>query len=434
MKKNLILGGIFVLLLILTYFFQEKKNEAEYFESLTKDHLIVSGINKLKLPHVNAEKRDGVWWQGEQRLSYNSFNIIEKKITEIKKIKDVTGDKKTYFSEPFIIEVNGETWTFGDMSLDRQGFYLSRGDKIMLVEIEGESTELTQDENEVASKKYQELKGQVSKSLDELIEKQLFRFYPELRLNRIFIEAFERLPYELDLEKNTTLPAPIPGIKVHNKIREKLGSLLTQVMIKEEIPYSENLKVKQMGTLKFISDKTVTWELWLRDEKTADAILIDPDLKKSYLMIGGTLKIYFTMVQDYWDKKIIPPAEFKNFDRLPVIISQGNKSADFEILNREPLEFTSAKYRLNSENLMTMINILFNLNNYDQADRVSLLSKSERKMLMNQEDMHVMIMGQELILWMKPQELIVVNLTQGFKAHFLMPYEKLGLGFKDMVK
>ena len=434
MKKNLTLAGILLFLLVLTYFVQEKRSESNYVESLTKDHLITTEIKSLKLPFVQAEKRNGSWWMGKTLLSHNTFKIIEKKISEVKKIKDVTGEPKTFFSNPLVIEVNGEKWTFGDVAFDKQGFYVSKGDKMMIAVIDGESLELTQDGDAIEARKYEDFKAQISKPYGELVEKQLFRFYPDIPLKRVLVEAYERLPYELNFETNKSLPEPLPGIRMHDKIESKFHSLLTQMTIKEELPYSENLKHKRMGTLKFLNEKEVVWELWLRDEKTADAVLIDSQLKRAWLMVGGTVKIYFTMVQDYWDKKIIPPAEFKSFDRLPMLLSQGNKTAEIDVINREPLQFETKKGKLDQQIVLGMVEIIFNLGRFDQADRVSLLSKSERKMLMNQDDLHVMVMGQELVLWVKTEELIVVNLTQGFKAHFGLFHEKTGMRLEDMVK
>jgi hypothetical protein len=434
MKKNLILTGILAVLLVGTYFFQEKRNETHYNESLVKDHLIMKGIVELKLPSVSAIKKEDSWWEGTRLLSHNAFKVIEQKITEVKKIKDVVGEWKTFFTDPLTLFVNGEEWVIGDLSLDRQGFYLSRDKKIMLVTLEGSSSELTQDENSVAVKKYDEFKREITKTHDDLIEKQIFRFYPDLSAKRVLIESYERLPYELNFDKNETLPAPIPGIKVHDKIQAKFKSLLTLMTMKQEIPYSENLKVKRLGTIKFIAAKTVTWELWLKSEKAADSVLIDPETKRAFLMIGGTLKIYFTMVQDYWDKKVIPPSEFKPSPKIDMLLAQGKKSIHVDILNQEPLKFESTQSRLNQENLLSMINVIFNLSQFDQADRVSILSSSEKKMLMTQDDLRVSVLGQSLILWVRAEELIVVNLTQGFKAHFMMYRQKIGMTLADMVK
>ncbi len=432
MKKNIVLVVILGALLLATFIFQEQKNEANYIESLTKDHL-VSNIHHIKLPNIDAVKKEDSWWMNEQLLSHNAFAIIERKLIEIKKVKEVTGEWKSYFSSPVEIQVNDEVWTLGDISFDRQGFYLARDKKIYLVTIEGASAELTQDENEVAVKKYDELKGQIYKSREELLEKQLFRFYPKLPISKVVVESYERLPYELNLDRNETLPAPFPGIQVVDKIKEKFISLLTQVTIKGEVPWDEKLKGKKMGSLRFMGDHDVVWELWLKDDKTADSFIMDNKTKKAYAMIGGTLKMYFTMVQDYWDKKVIPPSLFTTFDRLPMLLSQGNKGVEVAILNREPLKFES-KSKLNDENLMGLMQVIFNLDRFDQADRVSILSNSERKMVLNQDPLRVIVMEQELLLWLKAEELIVVNATQGFKAHFSLLHEKSRLDLRDMLK
>jgi len=43
-------------------------------------------------------------------------------------------------------------------------------------------------------------------------------------------------------------------------------------------------------------------------------------------------------------------------------------------------------------------------------------------------------MGQELLFWRKQDELIVVNFTQGFKAHFFVTQESFRASFEDVLK
>jgi hypothetical protein len=43
-------------------------------------------------------------------------------------------------------------------------------------------------------------------------------------------------------------------------------------------------------------------------------------------------------------------------------------------------------------------------------------------------------MNQELLIWRKTEELIVANLTQGFKAHFTLLDEKFRGRFEDVLK
>ena len=436
MKKNLYLSGILLALLLGTYVFQELRTKQEFEESFTKDHLVLAEeIQSLSWGDVQAIKKDGQWWANDKLLSANTFKQLEKRIGQIKKIKDVVGDKQSFFSSPVELKVNGETWVLGDLTLDRQGFYLSRNDKLMVAISEGEGQEITDEPGKVTEVKLEDLKKALLLKRDELSETQLFRFYPKLPLGTVTIGSDGRPEYELDLLNNQTLPPPIPGIKPHQKLLEKFTSLLTQMTIKNEVPYSEALKFKKLGQMVFQHDKMkVTWELWLNSGKSADSFIIDSVSKQAWQMIGGTLKAFFIHHQDYWDKKVIPPQEFKNFSRLKTIFTQGERTALIEIINREPLAFESNQYKIEAEKMNILFQYVFNLSEKDQADRVSLLSKSERKEVLSGDFLRVEVMNQELVFWRKKEELIVVNLTQGFKAHFLVTQQSLRATFEDVIK
>jgi hypothetical protein len=436
MKKNLYLSGILLTLLLGTYVFQELRTKQVFEESFTKDHLVLAeDIQSLSWGDVQAIKKDGQWWANDKLLSANTFKQLEKRIGQIKKVKEVIGDKQSFFSSPVELKVNGETWVLGDLTLDRQGFYLSRNDKLMVAVSEGEGQEITDEPGKVTEVKLEDLKKALLLKRDELSETQLFRFYPKLPLGTVTIGSDGRPEYELDLLNNQTLPPPIPGIKPHQKLLEKFTSLLTQMTIKNEVPYSEALKFKKLGQMVFQHEKMkVTWELWLNSGKSADSFIIDSVSKQAWQMIGGTLKAFFIHHQDYWDKKVIPPQEFKNFSRLKTIFTQGERTALIEIINREPLAFESNQYKIEAEKMNILFQYVFNLSEKDQADRVSLLSKSERKEVLSGDFLRVEVMNQELVFWRKKEELIVVNLTQGFKAHFLVTQQSLRATFEDVIK
>lgn len=435
MNKNLTLFGVLILLLVGTYFFQEKRVEREHLENETKDRIVELPITHLKLPHVEAEKKDGSWWSDKTLLSHNTFKTIEQKISDIKKIKTIEGEWKIYFPNPFEFEVNHEKWTIGDQSLDKQGFYLARGKQIYLAIIEGESVHLTQDESEIQAMKLNELIVALSKSANELKENQLFRFYPDLPKDRVVMKVEGSLPFELMLLKDETIPPPITGVSVHPDLATKFTSLRTQITLKQEVPYSESLKFKKLGEAKFIGDKKeVIWELWLQSDKSADAYIIDPASKRAFLMIGGTLRIFFVQLQDYWDKKVIPPANFKSFTRLNVKFSQGDKEALVTVINREPLSFEAKGFKVEQQRMEQLFQLIFNLGPMDQAQRVSNLATSEKKQVLSEEHLRLEVMGQDLVLWRKAQEVIVVNLTQGYKAHFQLLDENFNARFEDVLK
>ena len=152
-------------------------------------------------------------------------------------------------------------------------------------------------------------------------------------------------------------------------------------------------------------------------------------------MYGGTLKIFFVSIQDYWDKKVIPDAHFVSFERLPIKFSQGVRAATVMVQNREPLEYsTSSNFKIDKMRMEQLIQMILNLGPREQSDRVSLLSKSEKKQLLSEDQLRLLVMDQELILWRKASELIVANVTQGFKAHFFVTDENFRGSFQDVLK
>lgn len=437
MKNNVYLLAVFGLLLLATYFFQEKRVEKEHFDYEVADRVLPGELKSLKIPAGSLELKNKNWWLGSSLVAHQFMKQLEGKIHGVKKIKNLTGDPKTFFTSPIELEVNGEKWILGDESLDKQGFYLSRNQQLMLAIVEGESHELTQNEAEIPSIKYQELRALLSKKAKDLEEKQLFRFYSDLNLESVTIEAEGNLPFELNVKENTTVPPPIPGITVHEDLRKKLLTLITQMSIKENLPFELKSGFKKLSHVTFKEgDKMVArWEIWLKDKKSADAIFKDPLNKRSFLMVGGSLKLFFIHLQDFWDKKVIPPSVFKPGDSIKTVFIQGKKKADVLVLNREPLKFeVQASHEVKEIPMAALIQYIFNLGTFDQGDRVSLLSKTERQQVLSEDHLRIEVMGQDLLLWRKKEEFIVVNLTQDFKVHYGLLDESFHGRFEDVLK
>ena len=158
MKKNLILFFVLIILLVGTYLFQEQRTINQKEEERTRTQLIKDqDISSLAWGMVEIQKKDAQWWMGDKLISHNLMGQILKKISSLKFVKSVEGEKKNYFSNPIDLKVNGEQWSFGDMTLDRQGFYLARGEKVIVAFIEGASGEITDDESKLEEIKLEDL-------------------------------------------------------------------------------------------------------------------------------------------------------------------------------------------------------------------------------------------------------------------------------------
>ena len=113
---------------------------------------------------------------------------------------------------------------------------------------------------------------------------------------------------------------------------------------------------------------------------------------------------------------------------------QDSLEASVTVINRQPLDFECSTFKADTNKLNTLFMYLFNLAEKDQADRISQLTSSEKKQVLSESHLRLEVFGEDLLLWRKAEELIVVNLTQGFKAHFLLKDESFPFTFRDVLK
>lgn len=96
------------------------------------------------------------------------------------------------------------------MTLDKSGFYFAQNDKVMVAVMEGIGTlEYSGDPEGAMLAKVEDLKKNLSFTLPQLKETQLFRYYPNLPNESVALMADGRPGYELIFNKNETIPAPI---------------------------------------------------------------------------------------------------------------------------------------------------------------------------------------------------------------------------------
>jgi hypothetical protein len=439
MKTNLVLSSLLAVLLIFTYFFQEKKDE-----NADKPRYIASVYWNSKITHIKTDKfeayKKGNNWiskKSGERLSYNSFRLIEKKLLELKIEKDLEGYLPENPKSIFKVEVNSIELKIGEMSLDGNSFYIGLGNKYFLATIDGESNSISLDDRDIESDKLRDLKNLLSSREDQLMENQLFRYYDFSHLEKVSLVTDNRAAYVLDFKSNLTIPGPIRGIEVHNGLKEKFLSLLTLLQIKEKVDFQKLSYFKKISTINVKTSKPqqiIVWDLWLKNEKSADVILVDSKNKLAFLMNGGSLKLFFLNEQDYWDKKVIPPEKFHHFSQLHFSVSQNKRNQLINVINKEPLYFESKERKVKQIEFQNLFQALLNLSGFDQADRVSQLSQSEEQQFLKMNLMKIKIFDLEILCLKKPGEVIFINLNEKFKSHFYRNVENINCELEGMLE
>lgn len=426
MKANLILFFILITLITGTYFFQEKVERKNFEASLIAGRIITESITSIETSSFKAHKIKGQWREGDDLLSHNELSRLVKMLSTIKELKKIDHTEVTGTS----FKINDKNYVLGEMNLDKSGFYFKVEDSAYIALIDSDSQQIHSHNDNVNEMKLAELQNLLHQSQQELLENQLFRYYPDLTYEAVVIKPEGALDYELDFKLNSTLPIPIKGIEEHQDLAAKFKSLIAQINIKKRIDADPKLKKKKLGEITFLPSE-MKWEVFLSQKNKADVFLFDSE-GNTFEMVGGTLKVFLIQLQDYWDKKVIPPSDFQHFDKLHVNFSQGTEELSLTVHNREPLTFSSEE-KINEEKIGLLFQVIFNLSNFDQGQRVSNLTTSQLRQIISEDNLRLEIMGQELAIVSYGQEIIVANITQEYKVHFLK-MESFPLTIKDMLK
>lgn len=436
-KSNLILFGVLSLLLVFTYFIQEKKVLFSYKKEKSLIDMLGSELVSIKGPNFEAIKIKDSWFQNQQLLSHNIFKILEKRMREIKLIQELENAKDENFPGFLELVLNNKKVLIGDMSIDNESFYLKVENSFFLAKIDGESTQISYSQENLQKDKLVELKSLFFKKTKDIFEDQFFRYSKSIPLWKVAVFSEGRNPYVLDFKDNKTIPDQISGVEVHQNIKDKFFSLITQIQIKNELDYNKLKLFKKLASINFKdknSNQDIIWEVWRKNQSTADPVIVDHYNQKAFEAIGGTLKVFFLDVQDYWDKKIIPTKDFKNFDKLKIEFHQNKLKKSVIISNREPFEFESSDGIPNLNNLQAFIQLVMNLSAFDQADRVSPLSSTDEKIYSDEKFLRFNIFDHKLLCHQKSHEIIMVNLTTRTKLHFYQNIESVFCDLKAMIE
>lgn len=430
MKNNLLLFIIFVILLGGTYVWIErpdrewwKKHDETYRLREMAEQAHSFGVQGKKWKWVNNK-----WVSGNDLMSLSVWPKWKRIFSNLKVEREIIlppGMKKeNYLGEGFPITLNDVSYVIGEKTIDGKGIYVLEVNSDKIFQMSLFPTDLFIMLDEVKTK-----------SALDMVEKRVFAYLSDVNFTKVSFETPGILSFELDLHKKETNPKPIPGVLLHPHLDQKFWHEMELLQFTEQIKPDKNLLYQRMASLGFILDdkKVLNIELHRIGPSNADAVVFIPEKNLMFRIKGNTAKVFFDQVQDYWDRKVIPRDVFKAFTEMRVQFVLGDKEATVNVINQEPLSFGSSQpeIKLKEDKLQNLFSVLFNLGQYDEASRVSILTKSERQQFQNESHIRMNVFGQDLMLIRKTNELIVVNFTQGFKAHFILFDISIGDQWED---
>jgi|GEM_PF-6049790 len=435
MKQNVQLFFLLIGLLAFTYYFQEIRPEKLKKESQAQISILKKTPESLVFNNIKFNKNvDGQWISGDELMSQNKLNQVIQLLMSLERVNEKKIISDIDFSDSLTLRVDDQLLEIGDLTIERESFYVKfRGD-IILARFAGERDEILQEGESLQQKLKLRLKSLVDLDVVGLRENQLFRFFKNWEIQSLSLNQQERKPFSLNLKTKKLIPAPYDGLELHEDLDKKILSLLTQIQVKEfikDFSFKETEKIAQ-ATLTLMGEQRTFLILRMKEGKSADVYLQHLESNRVWKVIGGTLKLFFISEQDLWNKKNMP--HLTSFHQDKIELKNKTKRFSIKIFNREPFLFEPEFGKLDSTKIDLLTRLVLNLKPFEEAERVSRLLRSDEQYLETQNFTIFSFQDQSFTIWTKPSETIVCDKQRKLKFHYPHPGAALSFYLDDVIR
>lgn len=449
--KNIALVIVLSVLVGVAYFYEEiyktEQAELKLDKNFQKTSLFKSqalNFTALKTKNYHLVKRD------QWVVQTVNYPADEKLITELRKIfsgikiKGLVKDSSTahLFKNggiPFSIVVgeNEYKYLLGEVSIATGRFYIKqideKEDKIYVCEDDSYLNIAYKNEIDLLTKKYLRFKALLQGQKDLLIDRALFKLLNVKKLNTLIIDNKRNRRFQIDLEKNTTEPLILKGLKYKN-FNQYLSSVFNSAIIKAVVVEKQKVLSNLASEIIFYHDskKSIAKLYKGLNEKYGYYVKFDA-IDYVFEVDEKAAEIFFLNVQDLWSKKLLPNMKLTEKDSFKFSLSHDDeKYFDFEVndLNRFKIVSKSDRVISFDQNLMNMIfNLVFNLVDFKEAKYVDSFTQvgAEGKTV------YIKLFDKKLGIELNKDEIIVWDVKNKIKHHYQFSTDTIGvLSWEDI--
>lgn len=457
MKKNLALLCVLIFLFFIAYqseeiFKVEEKNKQDVAAKLF-DFSKLGGIKELITPNASLVWKNGLVYSKDSGIIVSKYHLetlldilanIEvkrhlkdtiKKDSSSSTYRDFLGEKP--LSLVFVFNKGRVKFTIGKKIQYSQNFYI-------LVELNNADTKLVvaQDKTplegvyqkegfETNSRKYQRLVSLLYLKNSYFYEKLVFsNLIKNKKIKKIGFSSFRNPEFFVDIQLQSTFPAPPRGIMINKKNIHDLIRDLHNLQAKNVTKLSsENILSKSKGLISiyYTDQKMVEFELFSKLNNTSGLYIKRSG--QAFSIQDDDHRLLFSHLQGYWNKKLPFPLKdsslviFKNKKQ----IFKGNISDS--VINK-----ISRDKKLIE---------LFGIYSYfiKTADKVSNIDLNIKKLLNNAEKYNILYMKYHKKVFsiiFEKNDTMIVNLSDGYVLHFdgndIKTYRQFIKKYKGIVK
>ena len=440
MKKNLFLCLVFFSLVGIAYYLEEVKKPNQRRQNENKRRILPeeTELQRVILPNLELLKNERNQWIIKDQKRIADPDVVNKLITVLKglvKIKELPLEKEGEFFDQqasriiFNLPEQKLNIELGKFLVASGRFALKINDEIYLCEDESLYQQIYQSEKEKQAKKYLFLRSMLLDSSWAYTERSFFKNKDLQNLKRVKVDNKRNRWFQLDIQKQTTTPAPFNDIKLKN-LSALILEKLSRVRIKREIESTQNILTEFTSEILIEGQSDLRVRLYQNLNGQYGKFLKKNDELKIVEIEDQGSEIFFGNVQNYWLKQF-PLTRQTQGNSLKFEVSKNG--VDYFAFNITALDKFSIEppknLSINRQVVNLVFNILFNLLDFREADFISKMDGISQDV---RPELYVKVEGHIYAFIVDGHYLKVQDETTGLEYNFrnVNQFIKKGI-FKD---
>lgn len=390
MKQNLILTAILAILISFAYFWEQKEGKKILSINSTDELLFdfdKKSIVELTLKKSKLIKDKDKWVIGElnYQVDTQKLNFILNTLEGISIVKrfESSVDTKEFFAyqdHAFRIKTYEKEIGFrlGDISSVTGYFYLEKFDlgkkELFLVKDTNAYDGIYKDDVEAEFRKYLAFKNIITMEPMDLISRKLIPDLSLATVNKVKVDNKANRWFEIDFEKQTTIPAIYPGLK-YKQLMKVFSNAWQKVQVDKFIKKDKNILAEVVSTVLIHSEnKETKVQIFGKFNEVSGLYAMIDDKDYVYVLNESSKSFFFSNVQNFWLKRIDYKVDFSKIKKFNFSIGDMNKFYQFKVDDVEAFEVVIDDSRvkmIKTQNMNMLFNLILNLVEFKEAKYVT---------------------------------------------------------------
>lgn len=444
MKVNFFLSLFLGILLIFTYFFEEKKifTSSTHHSGKVFNILNQQRIERIKLQQSEIERVEDDWIDLEHKWKIDNQKV-HKFIEHLKQIEiynEMAFDPKTKWDDALTLSLFFENeWheiTLLGVSKQTGAMYFKTSEfpeSVFIGRFLGSSNDVYVDEIDQKIKKYLFLKKVFNTKNEVFFSSNFLISRDILKPLKVKVHNKRNKWFEVRIDKDQTIPVPYLGIEVKQTL-DILNKLTEQIEVKSAIKSGINILSDERSTVILEGqNKKITAHFYLGlNGKYGQFIKFDDD--DSIYEVGlPSENIFMSNVQLFWNKKFKYGIDFTKLKKLEFSLQNlKNEKIKFYVDDFETFKVKTSNKNvafIDTVRMNFLFNLLLNLTEFKEAKFVQMINKKMGK----EKGLIIELFKKHFKVMINMNAIYVDDTIKGIRYVFENKTQEIQKGFFDKI-